>query len=141
MKRTIAMALVGLVAMASATGCAGLGGPSEEERVMSRVQSWSDAMMEQDVDAMMAIFADTFRHPEAGGKEQVRLLLEMAIAQGYLDDAEASLADMEIRVSEDGRTASAAPIVLSGPPGEIALRADFTKGGDGQWYLTSTDLI
>jgi ketosteroid isomerase-like protein len=138
-KRTITLAVTTLVAVTMTAGCAGLGGQSPEEQIAGRVQAWSEAMMEQDIDGIMDIIDDDFYHPDAGGKDQIRLLLEMAIAQGYLDDGQVSWDDMEIRLSEDGQSASAGPIDLSGPPGEIAVMVEMAKGDDGQWYLTSAD--
>lgn len=139
MKRTLSLAVAAFMAVATTAGCAGLGTQSDEEQIMSRIQNWSEAMMEQDIDGIMSIIDDDFYHPEAGGKDQIRLLLEMGIAQGYLDDGQISWDDMEIRVSEDGRTASAGPLDLSGPPGEIAVMVDMAKGDDGEWYLSSVD--
>jgi ketosteroid isomerase-like protein len=138
-KKTLSLAVAAFVAVTMTAGCAGLGGQSDEERIQARIQAWSEAMMEQDIDGILAIIADDFHHPDAGGKEQIRLLLEMAIAQGYLDGGRVSWDDMEIRVSDDGQTASAGPIDLSGPPGEIAVTVDMAKGDDGEWYLTHAD--
>ena len=138
-KRTLTLAVAAFVALATTAGCASVGGQSDEERIMSRVQSWSEAMLEQDIEGIMTIMDDDFYHPEAGGKDQIRLLLEMAIAQGYLDDGQITWDDMEVRVSEDGQSASAGPLDLSGPPGEIAVMVELSKGSDGEWYLSSVD--
>lgn len=139
MKRTLSLALAAVVTLATAAGCAGLGGQSDEEQIMARIDTFSTSLVEQDMDGIMSLLHDDFYHPEAGGKDQVRLLLEMAMAQGYLDGGEVRTDDMEIRIAEDGRTATAGPIDLSGPPGAIAVIIEMEKGDDGVWYLTSGD--
>lgn len=137
MKKMLTVAVTAVIALA---GCAGLEGKSDEERIVERLETFRAAALEQDIDGVLSVVSDDFYHPEIGGKEQMRLLLDMAIAQGYLDDGDISWADMEVQVSEDGRTATAGPIDASGPPGEIAIIIEGVKGDDGLWYVTSGDL-
>jgi ketosteroid isomerase-like protein len=136
---TFATAAVVTLAVLAGAGCAGLDARSDEEQIVERLESFRDAAKTQDIDGILAVLADDFYHPELGGKEQARLLLEMAIAQGYLDDGEITWEDMEIQISEDGKTATAGPIDASGPPGAIALVIEGKKGDDGVWYLSGGD--
>jgi len=140
MKRIFVVTMTAMAVLAMAAGCAGLERQSEEERILERLEVFKEAALAQDVDGILAVLADDFYHPEVGGKEQARLLLEMAIAQRYMDDGTISWADIEITVAEDGKTATAGPIDLAGPPGEIAVIIEGVKADDGQWYLTSADL-
>jgi len=140
MKRVFALALAPALTLALLAGCAtGLGGKSDEELILERLESWREAVYAQDIDGILAVVDDDFRHPDLGGKEQARLLLEMAIAQGYLDDGQITWDDMEIRISEDGRSATAGPIDVSGAPGAIAVVIEGEKGDDGVWYVTGGD--
>jgi len=104
-----------------------------EELIRATVNDVKKALETQDLDLLLSTFAEDFEHPEAGGKEKVRALLERGIEMGYMDEGEVSLEDMEIEV--DGDEATAYPIDLSGPPGSISIELELGKRGD-KWLIT-----
>ena len=119
----------------AAQGAATATAPSAtpEELIRTTVNNVKKALETQDLDLLLSTFAEDFEHPEAGGKEEIRALLERGIEMGYLDEGEVSLEDMEIEV--DGDEATAYPIDLSGPPGSISIELELGKRGD-KWLIT-----
>ena len=127
---TVALcAVAGLV-----VGCATTGhGMSDEDMIKSTVTNMKTALETQDIDLLMSTFSDDFYHPEVGGKEEGRDLLQMAIDAGYADDGQVYLDDMEITMKDDG-TAVVYPIDLSGPPGSISVELILKKEAAG-WTI------
>jgi hypothetical protein len=130
-------AKIGICAMVAfaVIGCATGGGMSDEEMIRVTAGKVKTALEGRDLDLLMATFSEDFYHPEVGGKEEGRMMLEMAIDAGYADDGEVSLEDMQITINDDG-TASVYPVDLSGPPGAISVELIMTKEGAG-WLITA----
>lgn len=117
--------MIGMVA-----GCATTPKKSDDDLIKETVATVKTALEAKDIDLLMTAFSDDFSHPElAGGKEEGREMLEMAVDAGYIDDGEVSIVDMEITKNDDG-TASVYPIDLSGPPGSISVELVMKKEAD-----------
>ena len=118
---------VSLVAMLSMIGCAGVGkGPSDEELIRSTIDKVKTALETKNLDLLMTAFADDFEHPEVGGKDEARQLLQMGLESGYADEGKVDLASMEIKINDDG-TATAYPIDLSSAAGSVAVELVLKK--------------
>lgn len=136
MKHTLKMAAVCLLAGLLLAGCATTGARmSDEDMITDTVLRMKTALEELDIDLLLGTFSDDFYHPEVGGKEEGRELLQMAIDAGYADDGEVYMEDMEIVIKEDG-TATVYPIDLAGPPGSISVELVMQKEADG-WFITT----
>lgn len=136
MKRTVTMMAVCLLGGLMVVGCATMGaGVSDEDMITDTVLRMKAALEGLDIDLLMSTFSDDFYHPEVGGKEEGRDLLQMAIDAGYADDGEVYLEDMEITIKDDG-TATVYPIDLAGPPGSISVELVLQKEADG-WFITT----
>ena len=115
-------------------GCAGLGKQmTDEDMIRSTVTTLKTALETKDLDLLMTTFSDDFYHPEVGGKEEGRDMLQTAIDAGYADDGEVFLDDLEITMKEDG-TATVYPIDLSGPPGSVSVELTLKKEEAG-WHI------
>lgn len=115
-------------------GCATMGSKmSDEDMIKDTVLSMKTALETKDLDLLMGTFSDDFYHPEVGGKEEGRDLLQMAIDAGYADDGEVYVDDMEITMKEDG-TATVYPLDLSGPPGSVSVELVLKKEADA-WRI------
>lgn len=115
-------------------GCATMGSKmSDEDMIKETVLSMKTALETKDLDLLMGTFSDDFYHPEVGGKEEGRDLLQMAIDAGYADDGEVYVDDMEITMKEDG-TATVYPLDLSGPPGSVSVELVLKKEADA-WRI------
>ena len=134
MKHMLKTAAVCLLAGLVIAGCATTGAKvSDEDMITETVLRMKAALEELDLDLLMSTFSDDFYHPEVGGKEEGREMLQMAIDAGYADDGEVYVDDMEIVVKEDG-TATVYPIDLAGPPGSISVELVMQKDADG-WLI------
>ncbi len=115
-------------------GCAGLGKQmTDEDMIRATVADLKTALETKDLDLLMTTFSDDFYHPEVGGKEEGREMLQTAIDAGYADDGEVFLDDMEITMNEDG-TATVYPVDLSGPPGSVSVELTLKKE-DAGWHI------
>jgi len=126
-------------------GCVGAGkGPSDDELIRMTVDNVKAALEAKNLDQLLSTFAEDFEHPEVGGKEEARGMLQMGLDSGYADDGEVSLENMEIKINDDG-TATVYPVDLSGPPGSISVELVLGKreitNADGKkqpaWLITT----
>ncbi len=126
------------VAALFVAGCAGMSGPSDEEMIQSTVAKLKAALEEQDIDMLMATFSEDFEHPEVGGKEDARYMLEMGLESGYAEGGEVSTEDMEIEFLDDGG-ASVYPIDLSSYAGSVAVELIMQKDEDA-WLIRTIEV-
>jgi len=118
-------------------GCAGLAkGPTDEELIAGVLSGWQQALLDQDLDALMTFYSDEYEGERGEGKEEVRDFLQGAMDQGYLDDIEVSLEDAETEM--DGDTAYVGPVDLSSPVGEMALEVTLKKEDENTWRMISS---
>lgn len=128
------MATVVCMTIAVFSGCSTLGNQmSDEDMIKQTIGNMKTALETKDIDLLMGTFSDDFYHPEVGGKEEGREMLQTAIDAGYADDGEVFLEDMAITMNEDG-TATVYPIDLSGPPGSISVELTLKKEETG-WLI------
>lgn len=118
-------------------GCATTSGPTDEELIQMTMEKMKTALETQDMEMLMETFSEDFEHPEVGGKEEARAMLQMGMDAGYADDGEVYLEDMEIEFLEDGE-AVVYPVDLAGAPGAISVEITLGKT-DGQWLITYVD--
>ncbi len=115
-----------------------MSGPSAEEMIQSTVAKLKAALEEQDIDMLMATFSEDFEHPEVGGKEDARYMLEMGLESGYAEGGEVSTEDMEIEFLDDGG-ASVYPIDLSSYAGSVAVELIMQKDEDA-WLIRTIEV-
>ena len=126
------------VAALLVAGCAGMTGPSDEEMIQSTVNDLKVALEEQDLDMLLATFSEDFEHPEVGGKEDARYMLEMGLDSGYAEGGEVSVEDMEIEFLDDG-TASVYPVDLSSYAGSVAVELIMQSEEDA-WLIKTLEV-
>lgn len=129
MKRILISSLVvmSMVAMLSVLGCAGMGkGPSDEELIRATIDKVKTALEAKNIDMLMETFAEDFEHPEVGGKQEVRPMLQLGLESGYAEEGKVDLANMQIKINDDG-TASAYPIDLSSVAGAVSVELVLKK--------------
>ena len=123
-----ALAVIALAGCASVGG----GGMSDEEMIRSLVNDAMAALQAQDIDTMVANYADSFESDQGGGKAEMKEFLQGAKEQGFLDDLKIDLDSLIIEVHTK---ASAKPIQLEGAFGSLTIEFDLEKI-DGQWQVT-----
>jgi hypothetical protein len=114
-------------------GCAGGGGASDEEQIKALVDQAMAALKAQDIDAMTAFYAEDFTSDQGGGKAEMKVFLNGAKEQGFLDDIQVDTTKTVITV--DGEKATAKPIDLEGAFGALTVEFELAKR-DGQWLVT-----
>ena len=123
-----------MFAAVALTSCAGSGGGmSDEEMIQKVMDDAMAALVAQDIDAMIASYAEDFKSDQGGGVAETKEFLNGAKEQGFLDGIEVNTETMEIVV--DGETATAGPIDLEGAFGSLSLEFELAKR-EGQWLVT-----
>lgn len=131
------IALAALYIGAILTGCATTGGAATpEEDIRIQMERWRTAMIDHDLDAIMAVFSDKFEHFDWRDKAGARQFIQEAIDIGYLDDIEVHLDQAEIKV--DGTLASVYPVNLAGAFGSLTMELFLTRE-NGKWLVTGLD--
>jgi hypothetical protein len=116
-------------------GCATApSGPSTEEQINAKVSQWARTLAAHDVDAFMALHADSFSDSDGNDKAALRLLIENMIDQGAFDDLEVFADDMVMNV--DGDTVEVVGIGLTSALGGIIVDLTYKKI-DGEWMVVS----
>lgn len=135
MKMRIAKWGVYALAVVVLAGCAGGGGssgPSDEDVIRSIVSDAMAALQAGDIETMVSGYAEDFTSDQGGGVAETKEFLQGAKDQGFLDDIEISLDNLEISI--DGDKATAEPIELEGAFGALTLSLEFAKR-DGAWLV------
>ena len=114
-------------------GCATGGkGASDEELIMSVLQTWAAAQAEEDIDKMMSTYSEDFSTYDIPDKDGVRGFMEEAIDMGYFEGVEVSLEDVEIEI--DGDSATAYPIEWVSDAAELTIETVLKKEAAG-WLI------
>jgi len=108
-----------------------------KDAVMEIIKKYTDATAAQDVDAMMALVSDDFENYQFGDKEGLKVFMEDAKAQGYLEDLEVEMGDAEIEWEDD--TAIVYPIDVFGNFGTVTFEYIISKQDDGSWKITGME--
>ena len=138
-KRTVLSgALVSVLVVAG--GCAGLGGPSDEELISAVVEKWAAAMVKPDVDVVLETYSENFSHYEVPDKASLEEFLNQAVEMGYLEDAEVYLEDAETEIDPEAGTAMVYPIDLSSSAGYVTIELNLAKEEDAGWLITGMDI-
>ncbi len=136
-KALVSLMVVGLVAVAMC-GCATAPkGPSDTELINKLVADWKAAAAAKDVDKVMALYSENFKHYEYKDKAGVKAFIKDAIDMGYLDNCEISTDKAKVTIEKD--TAKVYPIGMSASFGSAQIELDLTKEAKG-WMITSMEV-
>lgn len=103
---------------------------SPEEGIKKLMDGLKAALEGEDIDALLALFSEDFSHPQVGGKEEARFMLNMGLESGYAEGGEVYLDDAEIEKLDDG-TYSVYPIDLTAYAGSVSVELIVIEEGDG----------
>lgn len=120
---------------AAATEAPAAGG-APEEKALAAAKAWCDALVSQELDKIMACFADDFEHYEYGDKTGIQDFISQAIDMGYLEDLETSVEDAEAEV--DGDEIIVYPVELMGAFGSVTFELVF-QDRNGEMKITGLD--
>jgi len=106
------------------------------DAVMAAVGKWTQGMIDQDLDAIMDVYADDFEHYEYGDKEGIADFISQAIDMGYLEGLEIEVEDAEVEF--DGDEAIVYPVELMGAFGSVTFEL-VLQDIDGAYKITGLD--
>lgn len=107
-----------------------------EEQIKVEMENWRTAMANKDLDGIMALFSDNFKHYDWRNKDGARQFIKDAIDIGYLDGIDVILEDAEIKV--DGQSATVYPVDIVGGFGSLTMELMLANEG-GKWLLVGMD--
>jgi ketosteroid isomerase-like protein len=135
MRKTITIAMLFLLT-GLVCGCAGMGGPTDEELIAKTLADWKAATEAEDLDGMMACISEDFQNEE-GDKAGFREFVDDFIQQGALADAEMDLEDAITTVEGDSAIVEA--VLLSSNMGSTTLDLEMQQDPDGTWRITGLE--
>lgn len=133
-------ALAMVLGAALLAGCAGTQsakGPSDRELIAQLQQSCLDAVANNDVAGLLALFSDDFENSYLGNKTSFESFLNMAKDQGYFDGIVIDMDGAELEI--DGASATMYPVAVEGSFGQVTIEFVSEKR-DGKWIITGMDL-
>lgn len=93
---------------------------SPEAGIQKLLGGLKAALEGEDIDALIALFSEDFSHPQVGGKEEARFMLNSGLESGYAEGGEVYLEDVEIEKLDDN-TYSVYPIDLISYAGSVSV--------------------
>ena len=124
-------------------GCASTSGSSisagnAEGEIGAVLNEWKAAFEKGDVDAMMAVFSDDFKHYEWDDKEGMTRFLKDAKSEGELNNGEVDLQSVEYSRNKNGSW-NAYPIDIEASFGSTTMEATLKKEGVA-WKIIHIDV-
>ena len=118
---------------ASKADTAATGGGDDQAVVAAMMQDAMNALVAQDIDLMVSRYSDDFTSDQGGGVAEMKEFLNGAKEQGFLEDIEYTLDNMEITITDN--TASVESLEIEGAFGALTLEFELEKR-DGEWFVT-----
>jgi ketosteroid isomerase-like protein len=100
------------------------------------MNGWKQAIVSQDVDAILAGYSEDFSSERVDGKEQMREFMEGAVDQGWLENIDINLEIAQLTITDD--TAEFAPVEIIGDNGEMELNFTLKKEDKKTWRIISS---
>ena len=108
-------------------------GPTDEELINTTMNSWKQAIIAQDIDAIMEYYSENFSAQEAEDKEGMRELMEEAIEKGLLENIDINLETAQLTIT-DG-IAEFSHVEIIGDKGEKELEFILIKEEKKNWRI------
>jgi ketosteroid isomerase-like protein len=112
-------------------------GPSDEELINTTMNTWKEAIVAQDVDAMLGEYSEDFSSADGTDKEGVRQFMEGAVGEGVLDDIEINLETAELTITDD--KAEIGPVQIDSNMGSMDFVYTLKKEDKKTWRIISSD--
>lgn len=104
----------------------------DEEYLNTLLKVFAVSFLNQNIEAIMALFSDSFDSPDQGDKASMREFLGGAIDQGFLEDAEIDFSEAETTI--EGETARIYPVEIAAAFGSATLDLNLAKEGN-KWLI------
>ena len=110
---------------------------TDEEKIGAVIARMQEGLETLNMDMLLDTFSNAFEHPEVGGKEEARYMLEMGVDMGYADNGKVNTTKMKLKV--DGDRATAYPIELTSPAGAVTIEIVLGKEGE-DWLIQAINV-
>ena len=121
------------------TGCATTtGGASDEEQIAQLLAGWKAAVDALDVDAMLAVYSDSYENSQGMDKEALRGMISGAIDQGMMDNMDVIVEGAVTTVT--GGSATVSGIVYEFSGGSMEVDFELNKE-DGIWRIVGEQRV
>ena len=98
-KNTCLKLIAGLLICLFFCGCQGV--QTDQQLIKTTMNNWKQAIIAQDVDAILAGYSDDFSSEEAEGKEGVRTFWQEVIKAGMLENIDINLETAKLEITDD----------------------------------------
>ncbi len=104
--------------------------PRDEKLITITMANWKQALVAQDIDALMEFYSEDFTDQEAGDKEGLRELLQEAKDEGMLEDIDINLENFVLEITDD-----MAEYSIIGEDGEVEMDFALKKEEKNTWRI------
>ena len=107
--------------------------PTDEELINTTMNSWKQAMIAQDIDAIMANYSEKFSSQEAENKEEMCKFFEEAIDKGFLENIDINLKTARLTITEN--SAEFSPFEIIDDNGKEEMKFILKKEDKKTWRI------
>jgi ketosteroid isomerase-like protein len=108
-------------------------GPTDEELINTTMSNWKQALIDMDVDAILAGYSEDFSSERVQGKDEMREFMERAIDEGWLENIDINLEIAQLTITDD--SAEFAPVEIIGDAGEMEIEFTLKKEDKKTWRI------
>ena len=105
-------------------------GTTDQKLINTTMNRWKQAMIDQDVDAIMVHYSENFSSQEASGEEEMREFFEEAIGYGMLENLDINLETAQLTITDD-----TAEFSIFGANGEVEMDFALRKEDKDTWRI------
>ena len=150
MKKFAILGVLPILALALLTGCmAGKKGPTDEELVMQKTQTFAADILAAKTDNLLSYVSEDFSHPRVANKQELSDQIQKAKDKGKLDkladtikehDGKIDLTQAKVTIDKQKGTASVYPIDASADIGSVTVELTFKKDADKVWRILTINI-
>ncbi|MHC4757387.1 MAG: Cif family virulence factor [Planctomycetota bacterium] len=112
-------------------------GPSDEELIKTTMNSWKLAIVDKDVDAIMANYSEDFSSESGESRGETQLMFQYLISAGMLDNIDINFDIAQLTITDD--TAEFTPVEILWDMGEMTLDFTLKKEEENTWRIIESD--
>jgi len=108
-------------------------GPSDEELINTTMNIWKQAIITQDVDAIMANYSEDFNSESGESRGETQQMFQYLIGAGMLDNIDINFDIAQLTITDD--TAEFSPVDILSDMGEMTLDFTLKKENENIWRI------
>lgn len=108
----------------------------DEQALLNAAEQWKQALESKNLDQVMAVYSEQFRHPDVGDKAGMRSYLDEASSAGALDGLTVDTSAVKVALS--GTRASVAPIRVTNAFSQLLYELTYVREAEGWRVIASS---